>query len=147
MPRSTELRAGSDRAFGSGFQQRTQRFSGRELRGAQITWRSKNTHSSNINAQIHDNVRSAIASIESSTVLQALVRLQNFIGSWPWGPELLCAVGLTKSPLSDVGLDKTERFVDTIHRTGLATNLDGVATVLALRSFKSRPPARDKPGS
>lgn len=53
-------------------------------------------------------------------------------------PELLGAVGLEKSPLNDIGLELNVRFAEAIDWAGLSSNLDGVATVLALAFLRLR---------
>lgn len=67
-----------------------------------------------------------------STPLHDVILLQAFIGSWALGPEFLDAVGLRKSPLDDLGLESNARFAEAVGFAGLSSNLDGVATVLAL---------------
>lgn len=73
----------------------------------------------------------AISPIRSSP-LHDVILLQTFVGSWALDPEFLGAVGLDKSPLDDLGLESNARFAEAIGFAGLSSNLDGVATVLAL---------------
>lgn len=73
----------------------------------------------------------AISQIHSS-LLHDVILLQTFIGSWALDPEFLGAVGLDKSPLDDLGLESNARFAEAVGFAGLSSNLDGVATVLAL---------------
>ncbi|KAI7785875.1 von willebrand domain containing protein [Diaporthe eres] len=73
----------------------------------------------------------AISPIHSSP-LHDVILLQAFIGSWALDPEFLDAVGVKKSPLDDLGLESNVRFAEAVGFAGLSSNLDGVATVLAL---------------
>ncbi|KAG6367814.1 hypothetical protein INS49_002009 [Diaporthe citri] len=76
-----------------------------------------------------------------SSPLHDVTLLQTFIRSWALNPEFLGALGLDKSPLDDLGLESNTRFAEAVGFAGLCSNLDGVATILALAFLRLKGPA------